>query len=386
MDQDLHTSCHQCHGAMPLDAISCPACGAFDPARVKVCPACDEPYPASFFCCPTDGVTLVAPLAATVGGARSQATGWSSATPGGFATAGGFDGFLAAAGAFWHRHMILNVLTIMALLGWALYYASFGEGFALLGSALSLPLMLSWPIALASSSKALGFVGWIDKWYFRLEDFFGNWDGKVGRWIMYPVVWAGGRWAMFASRRGDRFVAASLRMFGYSIALMLVAMIALITIYIIIGLVLLAVGLWVLGQILEEDTGRSRGFGRVPMVGRRGQKIYEGDGGWFSTDRQVGRVDRDGQIYEDDGGWFSTSKRVGKIDDDGRIYEGKGGWFDVDKQVGRVDPDGQIYEDDGGWFSVPKRVGRIDADGEVHEGDGGWFSDETRIGKTKRDP
>lgn len=152
-------------------------------------------------------------------------------------------------------------------------------------------MLLSWPVALSNSSRLLGFVGHIDSGYFRLVRFFENWDGRIGRWLLYPVVWVGGKWAVFASRNGDRSVAAALRLFGYTIALMLVAFLAILAVYIFIALIVIALVLWVLGQIFDVDTGDA-GFRRVPKIGRRGHEIFESDGGLFSTDKQVGRSKR----------------------------------------------------------------------------------------------
>ena len=281
-------SCPKCNEALLADAITCRHCRAFD-RSVSVCPQCAQPYPPGVRYCAIDGATLGEPL----GDARNAMTIGEDNLSTGLDSADGFAGLVEQARAFWQRHLILNGITLVALAAWVGFLVIGSGGMQLMGMGLTIPLALSWPIALANSSKALGFVNWIDKWYARMVDFFEGWDGRVGRWVMYPVVWAGGNWAVFASRRGDRFVAASLRMFGYSIALMFIVLLAIVTVYIVIGLVMLAVGLWLLGAVFGDDDDDKRSSRRMPMVGQRDRGIYEGDGGWLSTDKRVGKSKRE---------------------------------------------------------------------------------------------
>ncbi|MEJ6011501.1 hypothetical protein [Novosphingobium aquae] len=347
----------------------------------KVCPACMQVYPLTLAFCASDGAALVDPRNVNGSWARVAGTDPSATDePPPILT----GDFAEKVKQLWARHTLLASLTICALLAAILGGFTRGGGLMLIATGLGIPLLVSWPIALASSAKALSIVGWVDKWYFRLHDFFDGSNSRIMRWVMYPVVWAGGRWAVFASRRGDRFVAGSLRMFGYTLSAMMLAMLAIITVYIVIGLIVIAVGLWIVGQVLDVDSGPSP-MRRMPMVGRRGQNIYQGGGGWLDPDKQIGRVDKDGNIYENDGSWFSVDKQVGKIGKNGEIYETDGGWFTPDKQVGKVGKNGEIYETDGGWFTPDKQVGRIGDEGEIYETDGGWFTPDKRVGKAKRD-
>jgi hypothetical protein len=374
--------CLTCGAAKPFGKSICRDCGALDSRVVRICPECTELFPAALSFCPADGNALLEPVSTAQVGDPSSATIASDQT---IEDEGLTTDVATRMTRFWKRHLILNCLTIVAAGAWAAFFLLEAEGWALLAIALTGPLLVSWPIGMSSGQGALDFVSRIDSWYFRLFGYFSNSSGKIRRWIMYPVIWSGGRWALFANRQGDQFVAASLRLFGYVSALMLVVSLAIIVAYIVIALFIIGLALWFLSMMFggdAPDIGRIR---KVPMVGRRGQELYEGHGGWFDAEKRVGRVDDQGNVYEGGGGWFDVERRIGRIGSDGRVFEGGGGFFDTEQQVGKIGPGGEVYETDGGIFSPDVRMGRIGDDGEIFEGKGGFLDVDKRVGKAKRD-
>lgn len=353
-------------------------------AQGHVCPTCQRLLPLRLAHCPDDGT----PLTANVKQAAPTPSPGAAVPAADPAIApSGAEQFVPAVQAFWERHKVLSIFTLGTVLFWGLVYAGYLQGFVLLAMVLTVALAASWPVALTSSPKALGIVGKVDGWYGNLAGFAASGQGRFARWFASPILWCGNRWTDFSNRRVDHHVAASLRLFGYVLTVLtlalLTALMAYIAVMIVIGLLVIGVSLWLLGMLLGDDSDvGSRGFGdSIPLVGGRRTKLSRGDGGWFSTDKQAGYVDEDGNIYEDDGGLFTVAKRVGRVDEKGRIFEGNGGFLDIDRQVGTIGSDGRINDDDGGIFTVGKQVGRVGRDGRVFQGGGGIFDSEKQVGK-----
>jgi hypothetical protein len=380
---------------LPFDARFCGNCGS-EPAETAChgyCSVCNEIYDENEAFCGIDGNALVRSDRVTAG--TGTGTKSTHEVP---ANGGSMSGSGAVLAVFWTRHQVLCYLALVALCAWGIVFSNSSDGIALLAATLSIPLAVSWPVALARSDWALNFVGRIDGWFSRSTDSLVSSESKMRRWIMFPAAWLGSKWANYANRNPDPFVAASLRVFGYTVTAMAIVCLAIVVVYVVLFLIALALCLWLLETVLggdsDDDSSRERDYraagklaidNRKLMVGRRGQEIYKGDGGFFSVDDRVGRVDKDGNIYEGDGGWLSVDKRVGRVDKDGNVYRGDGGWLSVDERVGRIDKDGNVYEGDDGWFSVDERVGKIDGDGQIYEGDGGLFSVDKRTGRSKPD-
>jgi len=349
-----------------------------------VCPTCRRLFPLRFSHCPDDGTPIAAPVPQAAA-AASPGAAMPAADPA--IAPAGLKRFVPVVQAFWERHKVLNIVTLGAVLFWGLIYAGYLQGFSLFAMILTIALAASWPVAVTSSPKALNMVCRVDGWYQKLAGFSAGGQGRFARWIASPLLWCGNRWSDFSNRRVDHHVAASLRLFGYTMTvlslILLTALMVYIMVMIVVGLFVIAASLWLLGAFLGDDSGGgSRGLGDgIPMVGGRRTKVSRGDGGLFSTSRQAGYVDENGEIFEDDGGLFSVAKRVGRVDEKGRIFEGKGGLLDVDMQVGTIGSDGRIDDDDGGIFSVGKQVGRVGRDGRVYQGGGGIFDREKQVGK-----
>lgn len=290
--------------------------------------------------------------------------------------------------AFWSRHLVLNVATLTAAACWAFYWSENSSAIAALAMLISVALLPSWWIALTSPNALPRFVGVADRSYERLYGFVSNREGKVVRLLLIPIIWAGARWAKFADNRDDSAVAASLRIFGYGLAVMLLISLIILAVYVIvaviIALLMIAAALWILGLMLDTADGSGDSF--EPTRSRmRSSKIYKHRGGFLEPEVQMGRIDEDGRIYKDDGRILGVPERVGRIDEKGRIFEGRGGFFNPDRQVGRIDEKGRIYKDDGSILGVPERIGKIDEGGRIQRGSGGFFDPDQQVGKIRPD-
>jgi hypothetical protein len=291
--------------------------------------------------------------------------------------------------AFWSRHLVLNVATLTAAACWAFYWGDSGGSFALLALLISVSLAPSWWIALTSTGPLPGFVSFADRWYAKLHGFVSNRQGNLVRLLLIPIVWTGSRWAKFADKREDPAVAASLRIFGYVLAVILLISLVVITAYLVVAIVIfllmVVAALWIMGIMLGAVDGDGFRLNRIPLTGPRGSKIYRHGGSFLDPEEQVGRIGADGKIYQDDGSVLGVAERVGHIDDKGRIFKGGGGIFDPDTQIGKIDEQGRIFQDDGSILGSPERIGKIDESGRIQSGSGGLLDPDQQVGRIRPD-
>jgi hypothetical protein len=451
--------CGACLAHLVSGDAFCSACGqkAVPVILVWQCPDCAARYADDAQFCMNDGARLAAvPIALSAANgvaerceAPSQATGFSqeseltidtfgaqsatevetvdaealhphfvekensaldSAAFGTAAFAQHIGNFKAQSRPFWERHKVLSIMTIAYLIAlMPVAAADRAEGARAIMVMIGLPLFAAWFVALSDSERVLAGVGRMDGWFVRSKNYMGGSNGKIRRWIMYPLLWVADQWVGYALKTEDRFSSAALRVFGYIITFALIAMLAYFVIALVVVIALLGITILALsffmdgpstgGKIVTKGGGKvARSLGKKivekrggkifaedgMILGRRGDKIYRGAGGLFGSEDLVGRVDEDGNIYEGTGGIWGHERKIGRIDEGGRIHEGTGGLWGYEERVGRIDDEGKIHEGSGGLWGHDDRVGRIDKDGTIYEGPGGLLGSEDRSGRSKK--
>lgn len=216
---------------------------------------------------------------------------------------------------------------------------------------LGFPAIIGAAVYFFKYDNAVSWVESINGWFLRKKEAVSQKTGIVSRWFFRPVLWVLAKIMEMTEQTKDQYLRTAIRIASY---LYFIGIALYISISIVVGIAILLIALWIIGELLAGDSGTSYTMRRT--VSRvKDKSLYDTSG---IVNKKVGRIDEDGNVYDTSG---IFAKKIGKIDEDGKILDSTGVF---DKQVGRIDEEGGIHDT---TKVFDKKVGRIDENGNIHD-------------------
>jgi hypothetical protein len=216
---------------------------------------------------------------------------------------------------------------------------------------LGFPAIIGAAVYFFKYDKAVSWVESVNDWFLRKKESVSQKSGGVSRWFFRPVLWVLAKIMEWTEQTQDQYLRTAIRIASY---LYFIGIALYISISIVVGIAILIITFWIIGELLAGDSGTTYTTRRT--VSRIKDKSLYDTSGFFN--KKVGRIDKNGNVYDTS---RFLERKVGKIDDKGKVYDST---RFSDRQVGRIDEAGGIHNTTG---ILEKNVGHIDEDGTIHD-------------------
>lgn len=230
---------------------------------------------------------------------------------------------LAAVGRFWnvYHRLILTSLAAAFLAATTTFVFVRPPRWNDLAYAIALlPVLLGLAVGFSRMNGMSDLVQGSAKWAHRLRQKSVGHPGRFRRWIVAPVLKAPELVELLAGKHADKHVVSGISIVVQLYTILVVAIatyfILLVVVTVVISIAAIALGLWVLGKMLSDESDADRSPGPVSAVRTRAKKDIWGD------EYQEHRDDRGRKVGEsrekrDFWGEKSTESR----DVDGQVVE-----------------------------------------------------------------
>ena len=119
---------------------------------------------------------------------------------------------------------------------------------------LGFPAIIGAAVYFFKYDKAVSWVESVNGWFLRKKESVSQKTGIVSRWFFRPVLWVLAKIMEMTEQTKDQYLRTAIRIASY---LYFIGIALYISISIVVGIAILVIALWIIGELLSGDSGTS---------------------------------------------------------------------------------------------------------------------------------